>query len=101
MPARARIRIVLACLFAIPIAGGPALAGCISQSLGAITVHNCNGKITTSQTVGATTVHNFDGRIGLSQRIGETTVHSLDGKTGTSQTIGDITVHSGPLFDDR
>ena len=83
MLVRVRIGILSACLFAGLIAAGPARAGCISQSLGAITVHNCNVRIATSQTVGSTTVHNFDGKVGF------------------SQMVGDITIHSGPLFDNR
>ena len=93
-----------------------AQADCISQSVRPTTVHNCDGKISTSytvgpttvhntdgkivvsQTVGGTTVHSFDGKLGTSQTVGKTTIHKIDGKFGVSQMIGDITVHTGPLF---
>ena len=88
------------CLAALSFSG-PASAGCLSQSLGAVTVHNCNGKVGWSQTVGGITVHSFDGKLGTSQTVGATTMHNFDGKVGWSQTVGGITVHSGPLFDDR
>ncbi len=80
---------------------GSAAAGCISQTIGTTTVHNCDGKIGVSQTIGGTTVHNFDGRLGTSQTVGMTTVHTIDGKFGMSQRVGNIVIHSGPLFDDR
>ena len=108
------------CLAAALWLSGPADAGCISQTVGTTTVHNCDGMLGTSQTVGNTTVHNFDGKLGTSQTVGNTTVHTIDGKLGTSQTVGTttvhtidgkfgmsqrigggITVHSGPLFDGR
>ena len=79
--------IVAGCLFGCLAAtlwlSAPADAGCISQTVGNTTVHNCDGKTGTSQTVGTTTVHTFDGKFGLSQRV------------------GNIVIHSGPLFDDR
>ena len=123
MPMTKHGGIVAGCLFGCLAAAlwlsGPADAGCISQTVGTTTVHNCDGKIGVSQTVGGTTVHSFDGKTGTSQTVGNTTVHSFDGKTGTSQTVGNTTVHtidgkfglsqrvgnivihSGPLFDDR
>ena len=119
-PATALGRLVSMCTFACVIAalvlGGSAQANCISQTVGTTTIHNCDGKITTSHTVGSTTVHNIDGKTGVSQTVGSTTVHSfngkhgtsqtvgkttihnIDGKFGLSQTIGDITIHSEPLF---
>ena len=54
-----------------------AQAECISQSVGATTVHNCDGKISTSHTVGSTTVYNIDGKIAVSQSVGGTTVPQL------------------------
>ena len=90
-------RIGAGCLFtclAVALAlGGPANAGCISQTLGATTIHNCAGKIGVSQTVGDTTVHNFGGKIGTSQTLGGTAVHNFDGKLGTSHTVGTTTIH--------
>ena len=118
-----RGRIVLGCTVACLAAAAswtlPASAGCISQTFGSTTMHNCDGKISTSHTVGETTVHNFDGKLGTSQTVGNTTVHNLgnklgtshtvgtttmhnfDGKFGWSQRFGNIVVHSGALFTDR
>ena len=76
------------CLAAALWLSGPADAGCISQTVGTSTVHNCDGKIGVSQTVGNTTVHNFGGKLGTSQTVGNTTVHNFDGTLGTSQTVG-------------
>ena len=105
-----------ACVVAALALGGPAQADCISQTVGTTTIHNCDGKLSTSHTVGSTTVHNIDGKIAVSQTVGKTTVHSFNGKLGTSQTvgsttihnidgrfgvsqrIGDVAIHSGPLF---
>ena len=105
------------CVIAALALGGSAQADCISQTVGTTTIHNCDGKISTSHTVGSTTVHNingktgvsqtvgsttvhsFNGKLGTSQTIGKTTIHNIDGKFGMSQTIGAITIHSGPLFD--
>ena len=92
-------RCLVGCLAATLWLSGPAAAGCISQTVGTTTVHNCDGKIGVSQTVGGTTVHNFDGRLGTSQTVGMTTVHTIDGKSGMSQRVGNIVIHSGPLFD--
>ena len=107
------------CLAAFLSLAGPASAGCISQTFGNTTIHNCDGKIGTSHTVGATTVHSFDGTLSTSQTVGNTTVHNLGGKIGTSHTVGTTTIHnvdgkfglsqrvgnivthSGPLFDNR
>ena len=98
-------RIGAGCLFtclAVALAlGGPANAGCISQTLGATTIHNCDGKIGVSQTVGDTPVHNFGGKLGTSHTVGTTTIHNFDGKFGLSQTVGNITAYSGPLFAHR
>ena len=108
---------LVCCLAATLWLSVPAAAGCISQTVGTTTVHNCDGKIGVSQTVGGTTVHsfdgkigvsqtvggatvhNFDGRLGTSQTVGMTTVHTIDGKSGMSQRVGTIVIHSGPLFD--
>ena len=70
----------LACVVAALALGGPARADCISQTVSTTTIHNCDGKLSTSHTVGSTTIHNIDGRFGVSQRV------------------GDVTIHSGPLF---
>ena len=98
-------RILAGCLFgclaAVLWQSVPANAGCISQTVGTTTIHNCDGKIGVSQTVGSTTVHSFDGKLGTSQTVGNTAVHNFDGTLGTSQRIGNIVIHSGPLFDDR
>jgi hypothetical protein len=117
-----RGRIVIGCIVVCLVAAsaaGPASAGCISQTFGSTTMHNCDGKISASHTVGETTVHNFDGKLGTSQTVGNTTVHNLgnklgtshtvgtttmhnfDGKFGWSQRFGNIVVHSGALFTDR
>ena len=118
-----RGRIVLGCIVACLVVAAsstpPASAGCISQTFGSTTIHNCDGKISTSYTIGATRVHNFDGKLGTSQTVGNTTVHNLGNKLGTSHTVGTTTmhnfdgkfgwsqrfgntvVHSGALFTDR
>ena len=87
-----------ACVVAALALGGPARADCISQTVGTTTIHNCDGKLSTSHTVGSTTVHSIDGKIGVSQSVGSTTIHNIDGRFGVSQRIGDVTLHSGPLF---
>ncbi len=105
MTAAKRGRIVAGCLFACLIAAlwlsGPAHAGCLSQTVGNTTIHNCDGKISTSHTVGGTTVHNFGGKTGTSHRVGTTTFHNFDGKAGWSHEVGGVTIHTGPLFDNR
>ena len=86
-----RGRIVIGCIVVCLVAAsaaGPASAGCISQTFGNTTIHNCDGKISASHTVGETTVHNFDGKLGTSQTVGNTTVHNLGNKLGTSHTVG-------------
>ena len=106
----------LACVVAALALGGPARADCISQTVSTTTIHNCDGKLSTSHTVGSTTVHSIDGKVAVSQSVGPTTVHSFNGKLGTSQSVGsttihnidgrfgvsqrvgDVTIHSGPLF---
>ena len=110
---------ILACLVAVFTSSGAASAGCMSQTIGNTTIHNCDGKIGTSHTVGTTTVHNFDGKVSVSQTVGATTVYNIDGKSGLSHavgmttvhniggkfglshTVGNVTIHSGPLFSDR
>ena len=64
---------LLACLAAASLAGN-AFAGCISQTVGTTTIHDCDSKISTSLTVGTITVHNFDGKLGTSQTVGNRTV---------------------------
>ena len=86
------------CVVAALALGGPAQADCISQTVGTTTIHNCDGKISTSHTVGSTTVHSIDGKIAVSQTVGSTTIHNIDGKFGVSQRIGGVALHSGPLF---
>ena len=92
-----RGRIVIGCIVVCLVAAsaaGPAPAGCISQTFGNTTIHNCDGKISASHTVGETTVHNFDGKLGTSQTVGNTTVHNLGNKLGTSHTVGTTTMHN-------
>ena len=85
---------LLVCLVAALWLSGPASAGCISQTFGNTTFHNCDGKLGTSQTFGNTTAHNVDGKLGTSQTFGNTTVHNIDGKPGASQTFGNTTMHN-------
>ena len=75
------------CLAAVLWLSDPASAGCISQTFGNITFHNCDGKMGTSQTFGNTTVHNFDGTLGPSQTIDPTTVHNFDGALRTQALL--------------
>ena len=82
------------CVIAVLALGGTAQADCISQTVGTTTIHNCDGKISTSHTVGSTTVHSIDGKIAVSQTVGPTTVHSFHGRLGTSQTVGSTTIHN-------
>ncbi len=83
-----RSQIDSGCLFVSLVAAlflsSPAIAGCMSQTVGNTTVRNCNGKIIASQTVGATTVHLVDGRTATSHTTDPTTVYSFNGKFGWS-----------------
>ena len=82
------------CVVAALALGGSARADCLSQTVGTTTIHNCDGKLSTSHMVGSTTVHNIDGKLAVSQTVGKTTVHSFNGKLGTSQSVGSTTIHN-------
>ena len=48
---------IFGCLIAALSLSGPAIAACITQTLGHMTYHYCDGKVVWSQTVGGITVH--------------------------------------------